>query len=1076
MTADVVLGQAVLELSTDDGKFSSGLAAARGKAEGTLGGIGKTAAGVAAGIIGAQGIGGAISYVKNSIFGLGASFEQEMNILQEVSQASGDDMQRLDGLAKELGRDLTLPATSAKDAASAMLELAKAGLSVNDVAGAAKGVLQLSAAGNLSNARAAEIAANALNAFGLEGTEAVRIADLLAASANRSSLEVTDAADSLQMASAVYAAAGVPIEDLVTLISELGNAGIKGSDAGTSLKQMLLQLQTPTNKAKDLMRDLGFEVYDANGNMFDMRTIVGNLQTSMSGLTQQERDYALGVIFGSDAVRAANVLLKEGVSGFDEMKVAVTEQGAAADLAAARNKGLRGAVDGLKSAIETLTLGAVGLVSGPLEGLIRGAANVVNQVEPLARLLKLGFDGGQIGGQFSTIERAVFNFGQTLGNVHETVSGVLGTLGNLFKLGLEGGEIGGDWNAWERAAFAFGRTLREDIIPAAQDVAKWLRDDVLPAAQKVGEWLRDPVLPAIADFVKNDVWPRVKEIFTDAAKIFKEDLVPAAEKLAPIVWNNLGDLLKWFSEHKEAVVAVGIAWGTFVLTTQTFAAIKGIQTTFAAIATGIKGANLALLSPPGIAILLAAIATAIFLIWQNWDSIWPKLQAGWNAMKDLAGDLGGWVKDKFNDLKDKVVEVVTGIGSWLMDHWKEIVLGVLAVIFPPGAGLWLIITHWDSIKEKVGEIAGAIKDWVIEKFIELKNGAVEKLGDLLGWMRELPGKAMDALGDLAGWLLDKGKDLIGGLLKGAENKAGDLLNWIFALPAKVVDQIPNPLEVLKGIGMAILKGLLAGMEKAWEEVSGWVGGLASKIKGLKGPIEDDRLLLEPEGSAIMEGLGAGMLAGWNTAVEPVLMSVADMSKKWGQEVLAQMSDDYKAAVAISVAIAAEAAKGASGVAVLTNEGMAAAVTASAAQVSAATPSAAPPPGTTYSGANDVNGNPIYIPVVTGDPGIDRMLYNQAQANAEIAAQQAALLANGGLINRPTFALIGEDIRSRPEIVSPEKLMRRIVREESGDGGVTIDLRNSTFTGTPKENAAAIRDVLHTELIRLQRGAQLAGGF
>lgn len=1027
MTAGVVLGQAVLELTTDDGKFSSGLAAARGKAEGTLTGIGKTAAGVAAGIIGAQGLGGAFSFVKNSIFGLGAAYEQELNILQAVSGASADEMRQLGSLSKALGADLTLPATSAKDAAAAMLELAKAGLSVNDVQGAAKGVLQLSAAGALSNARAAEIAANALNAFGLEGTEAVRIADLLAAAANRSSLEVSDAADSMQMASAVYAAAGVPIEDLVTLISELGNAGIKGSDAGTSLKQMLLQLQTPTNKAKDLMRDLGFEVYDASGNMYDMRTLVGNLQKSMSGLTQQERDYALGVIFGSDAVRAANVLLKEGVAGFDEMKVAVTEQGAAADLAAARNKGLKGALDGFKSAVETLQISLGNLVSGPLEWLVRKMSGAVNQIEPLSHLLKLGFDGGQIGGNFSTIERAVFNFGQTMGNVHQTVSEVLGTLGHLFKLGLEGGQIGGDWNGWERAAFAFGKTLREDIIPAAQDVAKWLRDDVLPAAKKVGEWLLDPVLPAIADFVKNDVWPKVSEMFTVAARIFKEDLVPAAKELAPIIWNNLGDLLKWFSDHKEAVVAVVAAFVTFKTVMTAAALVEGII----GVTTAIWGMNAAMLANPVglLAVALAALVAVGILVYKNWD-----------------------------DIKAAVQRFADRVQEWVGDH-KALAAGILLLLGPIGlviaAGVYLY-THWDELKEK----AGQLKDWIVDKFNALKDGAVEKLGDLVGWVASLPGKLMDALGDLAGWLLGKGKDLIGGLLEGAKDKAGDLLNWVFSLPGKILDEIPDPLRVMLNIGKQIVQGLIDGVKSMLSSVTGAVGDVIGAIpdtaKKILKIFSPSQVFVEI-GELTMEGLANGITDG-SAGVQSALMSVADMVAKWGQEVLAQMSDDYKAAVAISMAIAAEAAKGSSGVAVLTNDGMAAAVTTSASAVDAAvavTPMAAA------------------VPVVTGDPGIDRLLSIMEASNADIAAQQAAALANGGLINRPTFALIGEDIRTRPEIVSPEALMRRIVREEGGGAVHAVDVK--VFLGG--RELTDIVDVRITERNQRQlRAASLAGGF
>lgn len=306
---------------------------------------------------------------------LAADFDRNMNVLQATSNATAAEMETLRDAAQELGADLTLPGTSAADAAEAMLELSKAGLEVNDTLGASRGVLQMAAAGQISNAKAAEIAANAMNAFGLAGSEATRVADLLAASANASSADIADMADALKMSSAVFAAAGVPIEDLTTAIAEMANAGIQGSDAGTSLKQMMLSLQAPTDKAAKLMQDLGIAVYDSQGAMLPMEQIIGNFENALGGLTQEQRNAALAAIFGSDAVRAANVVLMGGVDAFNEMRDAVTEEGAAAKLAEAQNKGLGGMFDKIKSAAETAMLAGI----QPLEDDIIKLADSVSR-------------------------------------------------------------------------------------------------------------------------------------------------------------------------------------------------------------------------------------------------------------------------------------------------------------------------------------------------------------------------------------------------------------------------------------------------------------------------------------------------------------------------------------------------------------------------------------------------------------------------------------------------------------------------------------------------------------------------
>lgn len=293
--------------------------------------------------------------------------QDSMNLLGATSDATTADLARLKKMAVDLGADLTLPATSAADAGAAMLELSKAGLTVEQVMGAAKGTLQLAAAANISEAEAAEIAANALNSFKLKGDRAVFVADLLAGAANKSSIEITDAAASFKMASAVFSAFQGPavgaeqaMVDLTTAIAILGNAGIKGSDAGTSLKQMLLQLTGPTKKAKGLMEDLaaslgvsGDIAFTAAGKMRPMEEIISLVTRATAKMTEEQRAATITQIFGADASRAVIALMQAGPAAFDEMTKSITEQGSAAKLAAARTSGLRGAWDGLKSQIET---------------------------------------------------------------------------------------------------------------------------------------------------------------------------------------------------------------------------------------------------------------------------------------------------------------------------------------------------------------------------------------------------------------------------------------------------------------------------------------------------------------------------------------------------------------------------------------------------------------------------------------------------------------------------------------------------------------------------------------------------
>jgi len=393
----------------------------------------KTAFASAAGFLAANVIQDGLRTLSGAIGGAvskAAELESELNFLQAVSGATGEQMRKVSELAKQLGADATIPAASALDAAKAMTELAKAGLSVEQSMAAAKGTLQLAAAGQLDAARAAEIVAGALNAFNLQGDQAVRVADLLAASANASAANVTSMADSLKMSSSVAAMSNRTIEETIAALSMMANAGIQGSDAGTSLKTMLLRLMAPTDKAAGMMEELGIKLTDAKGRMLPMRDIVDQFSRALSKLNEDQRNFTLSTIFGTDAIRAANIILMAGVDAYDEMYKAVTKSNAAADLAAARMRGLKGAQEALNNTVDSLAL-ALG------EKLLPGLTRVMEALVSL-----LGQD--DVVGFFEKIGEGINSFLQRIGRFIEAVKEelyfepVIAALASALKLFFEG--------------------------------------------------------------------------------------------------------------------------------------------------------------------------------------------------------------------------------------------------------------------------------------------------------------------------------------------------------------------------------------------------------------------------------------------------------------------------------------------------------------------------------------------------------------------------------------------------------------------------------------------------------------
>lgn len=312
-----------------------------------------------------------------------AGYERNLNEFQVVAQATTAEMKAAGEQAKKLGADIELPGASAADAAQSMTELAKGGLAVRDSMAAARGTLQLAAAAEIDNAVAAKILAQQINAYALEGKDAARVTDLLAGAANASLADILGIAEGAEASASQFKAFGQEIEDMTTALAIMAQKGIGGAESGTALKVMLQRLVPEGAKARDAMDDLGVEVFDAQGRMRPFRDLIIDFTDATSDMTQEQRQAALQTIFGTRAIQAANNVLAAGVDQWDAMRGAVTREGQAAELAAAKAKGLGGAWEAALSAGETAAIEfgeVIAPVLGEVAHALAGIANVVGDL------------------------------------------------------------------------------------------------------------------------------------------------------------------------------------------------------------------------------------------------------------------------------------------------------------------------------------------------------------------------------------------------------------------------------------------------------------------------------------------------------------------------------------------------------------------------------------------------------------------------------------------------------------------------------------------------------------------------
>ena len=359
------VGELTVKLKGDAASLDKALSTAESKLKkvgGKFKGIGK---GMSAGItapVAAIGIGAVMT---------GAKFEQGMNRVKALTQASGSDFDALTATAKELGKTTMFSATQSADA---MGFLAMAGFKTNDIVGAMPGVLDLAAASQMDLGEAADITSNILTGFGKNTSELAHVNDVLVKAMTSANVDLTMLGESMKYVGPVAKSAGMGFEETAAAVALLGNAGIQGSMAGTALRGAMTKLLTPSEDAANVMAKLGVNALDSEGNLKSFTGIVGELEKSGASTAD------MMTIFGQRAGPAMMALVSQGSGAL----VGMTEQlkdsgGIAKSVADTQMEGLNGAITEMKSAFE-------GLMIVLSEDILPIITKLVDKLSPLLRM------------------------------------------------------------------------------------------------------------------------------------------------------------------------------------------------------------------------------------------------------------------------------------------------------------------------------------------------------------------------------------------------------------------------------------------------------------------------------------------------------------------------------------------------------------------------------------------------------------------------------------------------------------------------------------------------------------------
>lgn len=639
-----------------------------------------------------------------------ADFESSMSQVQatmgitkdsmsEVNGQSVNTMDTLNDLAKTMGAKT---AYSASECAEALNYLALAGYDTQQMVDTLPTVLNLAAAGNIDLASASDMVTDAMSALGMEVSDADKMVDQMAKTASTTNTSVGQLGEGILTIGATAKTVKGGTAELNTALGILANNGIKGAEGGTHLRNVILSLQNPTDKATSLMKSLGVEVYDSGGNMRSLNDILGDLNRSMDGMTAAEKSNIISQIFNKTDLASVNALLSNTGDTWSDLQKKIEKSGGAAQkMADTQLDNLHGQLTILKSAVEGFAI-SIG------ETLMPMIKNIVSKIQGFVDWLNNLDDGTrQVIVKIGLFVAALGPFLLILGSV---ISKIGVSIQAFSKLGLKISELvanaGGVSGVMTKVGVAIGG-ISAPVIAVVAVIGTLVAAFI--HLWKTNEEFRDNIIA---------IWNRIKEIFTGFAQGITDRLNALGfdfenfKEIVSAIWNGLCEFLGPVFEGVFSQIANVLE--------ETLGIITGILDVFIGIFTG------------------------------NWTQVWEGVKgifgSVWNFIKNtfttcmntirgIADVVLGWFGTSWNEIwigiKDFFIGIWTGISTFFVNLWEgikntvqtaimfigSILQGAFDIITLPFRFIWenckeIVISVWDTIKSKVTTAIDAVSNTI----------------------------------------------------------------------------------------------------------------------------------------------------------------------------------------------------------------------------------------------------------------------------------------------------------------------------------------------------------------------------
>lgn len=735
-----------------------------------------------------------------------ASFESSMSQVQATMGITKDSMSTVNGqsvntmntlseLAKKMGSET---AFSASECAEALNYLALAGYDTEQMCNTLPTVLNLAAAGGIDLASASDMVTDAMSALGMGVDEAETMVDQMAKTASTTNTSVAQLGEGILTIGATAKTVKGGTAELNTALGILANNGIKGAEGGTHLRNIILSLQNPTDKAAASMEQLGVDVYDSQGNMRSLNDILGDLNKSMDGMTSAEKSNIISNIFNKTDLSSVNALLANTGSTWDDLQQSITNSGGAAQqMADTQLDNLQGQLTILKSALEGLAISFGELLMPAIKSIVTAVQGFVDKLNSMDEgtkkvIVTIGLIVAAIGPVLIVIGKVVSAVG-TIMTIVPKVAGVINTVKTAFA-------------ALNTTMLANPIVLIIAAIAAlvAAFIYLWnncdgFRQFWIDLWENVKQ-VAITVWNAIKDFF-SAVWEGIKTIFSTVFEVIKT-LVTTYFNLYKTIIETV------FNTVKTVITTV---WNAIKgIFTTVFNVIKTIFTTYFNIYKTI------------VQTVLNVIKTVITNVW---NVIKTTITTVLNAIKTVFTTI-------WNAIKTIISAVVSGIKGLITGDFTAVKNSITTIMNTIKS---TISTIWKTIKSTISTVLNAIKSAVSNVFNGIVNAVKSAMTNVLNAVKSGFSNVKNHITGLASQAVTWGKDLVMGLVNGIKSCIGAVGDAVKSVADKIKSflhfSVPDegPLTDYESWMPDFMGGLAKGIEKSRGLVADAVSGVAEDM-------------------------------------------------------------------------------------------------------------------------------------------------------------------------------------------------------------------------------------------------------